>query len=214
MEIKRRVMPFLQEHGIGMWSKEISNSTKVWVCWVLNAHSKVSYRPLMTDKSCKGIDEQKENYGDENNRLLNQLPKKMHHIEVQTRTVTHQGHQTVWQHSITCCVMAYKPAAPVIPELVTMLDHDYLGNGTSIVSEAAARELDPGKCIEIILSNTAFHQNTRTISVKYVHDLYWDVKYRPSENVNYTTVRKWIMTDQLNRQRTWKQKAGISYFVK
>jgi hypothetical protein len=29
MEIKRRVMPFLQEHGIGMWSEEISNSTKV-----------------------------------------------------------------------------------------------------------------------------------------------------------------------------------------
>jgi hypothetical protein len=50
MEIKRRVMPFLQEHHIGMWSKEISNNTKVRVCWVLNAHSKVSYRPLMTDK--------------------------------------------------------------------------------------------------------------------------------------------------------------------
>jgi len=189
MEIKRRVMPFLQEHDIGMWSEEISNNTKVRVCWVLNAHSKVSFRPLMADKLCKGIDEQKENYGDDNNRLLNQLPKKMHHIEVQTRTVTHQGHQTV-----ACCVMAYKPAAPVIRELVAMLDHDYLGNGTSIVSEAAARELDPGKYIEIIHSNTAFHQNTRTISVKYVHDLYWDVKYRPSENANYTTVREWIMT--------------------
>jgi hypothetical protein len=189
MEIKRRVMPFLQEHDIGMWSEEISNNTKVRVCWVLNAHSKVSYRPLMTDKLCKGIDEQKENYGDENNRLLNQLPKKMHHIEVQTRTVTHQGHQTV-----ACCVMAYKPAAPVIRELVAMLDHDYLGNGTSIVSEAAARELDPGKYIEVINSNTAFHQNTRTISVKYIHDLYWDVKYRPSVHANYTTVREWIMT--------------------
>jgi hypothetical protein len=189
MEIKRRVMPFLQEHDIGMWSEEISNNTKVRVCWVLNAHSKVSYRPLMTDKLCKGIDEQKENYGDDNNRLLNQLPKKMHHIEVQTRTVTHQGHQTV-----ACCVMAYKPAAPVIRELVAMLDHDYLGNGTSIVSEAAARELDPGKYIEIINSNTAFHQNTRTISVKYIHDLYWDVKYRPSEKAIYTTVREWIMT--------------------
>jgi len=189
MEIKRRVMPFLQEHDIGMWSEEISNNTKVRVCWILNAHSKVSYRPLMTDKLCKGIDEQKENYGDENNRLLNQLPKKMHHIEVQTRTVTHQGHQTV-----ACCVMAYKPAAPVIRELVAMLDHDYLGNGTSIVSEAAARELDPGKYIEIINSNTAFHQNTRTISVKYIHSLYWDVKYRPCEQANYTTVREWIMT--------------------
>jgi hypothetical protein len=189
MEIKRRVMPFLQEHDIGMWSEEISNNTKVRVCWVLNAHSKVSYRPLMTDKLCKGIDEQKENYGDENKRLLDQLPKKMHHIEVQTRTVTHQGHQTV-----ACCVMAYKPAAPVIRELVAMLDHDYLGNGTSIVSEAAARELDPGKYIEIINSNTAFHQNTRTISVKYLHDLYWDVQYRPSEKANYTTVREWIMT--------------------
>jgi len=189
MEIKRRVMPFLQEHDIGMWSEEISNNTKVRVCWVLNAHSKVSYRPAMTDKLCKGIDEQKENYGDDNNRLLNQLPKKMHHIEVQTRTVTHQGHQTV-----ACCVMAYKPAAPVIRELVAMLDHDYLGNGTSIVSEAAARELDPGKYIEVINSNTAFHQNTRTISIKYVHDLYWDVKYRPSAQANYTTVKEWIMT--------------------
>ena len=189
MEIKRRLMPFLQEHNIGMWSEEISNNTKVRVCWILNAHSKVSYRPLMTDKLCKGIDEQKENYGDENNRLLNQLPKKMHHIEVQTRTVTHQGHQTV-----ACCVMGYKPAAPVIRELVAMLDHDYLGSGTSIVSEAAARELDPGKYIEIINSNTAFHQNTRTISVKYVHDLFWGVKYRPCEQANYTTVREWIMT--------------------
>ena len=189
MEIKRRVMAFLQEHDLGMWSEDISNNTKVRVCWILNAHSKVSYRPLMTDKLCKGIDQQKENYGDENNRLLNQLPKKMHHIEVQTRTVTHQGHQTV-----ACCVMAYKPAAPVIRELVAMLDHDYLGNGTSIVSEAAARELDPGKYVQIIQSNTAFHQNTRTISVKYIHDLFWGVKYRPCAEANYTTVREWIMT--------------------
>jgi hypothetical protein len=42
MEIKRQVMPFLQEHDIGMWSEEISNNTKVRECWVLNAHSKVS----------------------------------------------------------------------------------------------------------------------------------------------------------------------------
>ena len=189
MELKRRAMPFLQEHDMGMWSEEISNNTKVRVGWILNAHSKVTYRPQMTDKICKGIDEQKENYGDENNRLLNQLPKKMHHIEVQTRTVTHQGHQTV-----ACCVMAYKPAAPVIRELLAMLDHDYLGSGTSIVSEAAARELDPGKYIEIINSNTAFHQNTRTISVKYVHDLFWGVQYRPCEQANYTTVREWILT--------------------
>jgi hypothetical protein len=90
--------------------------------------------------------------------------------------------------------MTYKPAAPVIRELVAMLDHDYLGNGTSIVSEAAARELDPGKYIEIINSSTAFHQNTRKISVKYVHELYWDVQYRPSEKANYTTVHEWIMT--------------------
>ena len=189
MEIKRRAMPFLQEHNLGMWSEEISNNTKIRVCWILNAHSKVAYRPLMTDKLCKGIDQQKANYGDENNRLLNQLPEKMHHIEVQTRTVTYQGHQTV-----ACCVMAYKPAAPVIRELVAMLDHDYLGNGTSIVSEAAARELDPGKYIEIINSNTAFHQNTRTISVKYVHDLFWEIKYRPCPQANYTTVREWILT--------------------
>ena len=189
MEIKRRAMAFLQEHDMGMWSEEISNNTKVRVCWILNAHSKVSYRPLMTERLVKGIDAQKENYGDENNRLLSQLPKKMHHIEVQTRTVTHQGHQTV-----ACCVMAFKPAAPVIRELVAMLDHDYLGGGTSIVSEAAARELDPGKYIEIINSNTAFHQNTRTISVKYIHDLFWGVQYRPCAEANYTTVREWIMT--------------------
>jgi hypothetical protein len=113
----------------------------------------------------------------------------MHHIEVQARTVIHQGHQTV-----ASCVMAYKSAAPVIRELVAMLDHDYLGSSTSIVSYAAARELDPGKYIEIINSITAFHQNTRTISVKYIHDLYWDVKYRPCERANYTTVREWILT--------------------
>jgi hypothetical protein len=53
----------------------------------------------MSDKLCKGIDKQKANYGDDNNRLLSQLPKKMHHIEIQARTVTHQGHQTV-----ACCV--------------------------------------------------------------------------------------------------------------
>ena len=61
---------------MGVWSEEISNNTKVCICWILNSHSKVSYRPLMTNRLCKGIDEQKENYGDENNRLLNQLPEK------------------------------------------------------------------------------------------------------------------------------------------
>ena len=55
---------------MGVWSEEISNNTKVCICWILNSHSKVSYRPLMTNRLCKGIDEQKENYGDENNRLL------------------------------------------------------------------------------------------------------------------------------------------------
>ena len=100
---------------MGVWSEEISNNTKVCICWILNSHSKVSYRPLMTNRLCKGIDEQKENYGDENNRLLNQLPEKMHHIEVHTRTVTHQGHQTV-----AYCAMAFKPVAPVIRELVAI----------------------------------------------------------------------------------------------
>ena len=63
----------------------------------------------------------------------------MHDIELYTKTVTHQGHQTE-----AVCVMAYKPAAPVIRELVGMLDHAYLGSGTSIVGEFRAN-LAPSK---------------------------------------------------------------------
>jgi hypothetical protein len=91
-------------------------------------------------------------------------------------------------------VMAYKLAAPVIRELVGMLDHAYLGNGTSIVSDAAVGEFDGDKYSQIINENTAFHQNTRTISVKFFHDLYWNKKYRPCKEANYTTIREWIIT--------------------
>jgi hypothetical protein len=189
LDIKRRVMPFLQEHNIGMWNDEISNNSKVRVCWILNAHSRVSYKPKMKNKMCIGINQQQANYGDDNNRLLTQLPVKMHDIDLYTKIVSHQGHQTE-----AVCVMAYKPAAPVIRELVGMLDHAYLGNGTSIVSDAAVRELDGNKYSQIIDENTAFHQNTRTISVKFFHDLYWNQKYRPCKEANYTTIREWVMT--------------------
>ena len=189
LDIKRRALPFLQEHNLGMWNDEISNNSKVRVCWILNAHSRVTYKPKMKAKLCDGINQQQANRGDDNNRLLTQLPKQMHDIDLYTKTVTHQGHQTE-----AICVMAYKPAAPVIRELVGMLDHAYLGNGTSIVSDAAVRELDGDKYSQIIDENTAFHQNTRTISVKYFHDLYWNHKYRPCEAANYTTVREWVMT--------------------
>ena len=189
LDIKRRALPFLQEHNLGMWNDEISNNSKVRVCWILNAHSRVTYKPKMKDKLCNGINQQQANYGDNNHRLLNQLPTRMHDIDLYTKTVTHQGHQTE-----AICVMAYKPAAPVIRELVGMLDHAYLGNGTSIVSDAAVRELDGDKYSQIIEENTAFHQNTRTISVKYFHELYWNHKYRPCEAANYTTVREWVLT--------------------
>jgi len=189
IDIKRRALPFLQEHNIGMWNDEISNNSKVRVCWILNAHSRVTYKPTMKDKLCIGINQQQANYGDDNKRLLTQLPKRMHDIDLYTKTVTHQGHQTE-----AVCVMAYKPAAPVIRELVGMLDHAYLGNGTSIVSDAAVRELDGDKYSQIINENTAFHQNTRTISVKFFHDMYWNQKYRPCKEANYTTIREWVMT--------------------
>jgi hypothetical protein len=132
----------------------------------------------MKDKLCIGINQQQVNYGDDNNRLLTQLPKRMHDIDLYTKTVTHQGHQTE-----AVCVMAYKPAAPVIRELVGMLDHAYLGNGTS-----------SDKYSQIINENTEFHQNTRTISVKFFHDMYWNQKYRPCKEANYTTIREWVMT--------------------
>ena len=189
LDIKRRAMAFLQEHDLGMWNDEISNNSKVRVCWILNAHSRVTYKPQMKEKLCIGINQQQANRGDDNNRLLTQLPKQMHDIDLYTKTVSHQGHQTE-----AVCVMAYKPAAPVIRELVGMLDHAYLGNGTSIVSDAAVRELDGNKYSQIIDENTAFHQNTRTISVKFFHDLYWNQKYRPSKEANYTTIREWVMT--------------------
>lgn len=67
---KRRALPFLREHNIGMWNDEISNNSKVRVCWILNAHSRVSYKPKMKDKLCIGINKQQANYGDEDNRLL------------------------------------------------------------------------------------------------------------------------------------------------
>jgi hypothetical protein len=171
VDIKRRVMPFLYEHNIGMWNDEISNNSKVRICWILNAHSRVTYRPKMKEKLCIGLNKQQPNYGDENNRLLTQLPRKMHDIDLYTKTVTYHGHETE-----AVCVMAYKPAAPVIQELIGMLDHAYLGSGTSIVSEAAVQELDGKKYSDLINENTAFHQNTRTISTKYFHDLYWNHK--------------------------------------
>ena len=189
VDIKRRAMAFLQEHDLGMWNDEISNNSKVRVCWILNAHSRVTYKPQMKQKLCVGINQQQANRGDDNNRLLTQLPKQMHDIDLYTKTVSHQGHQTE-----AVCVMAYKPAAPVIRELVGMLDHAYLGNGTSIVSDAAVRELDGNKYSQIIDENTAFHQNTRTISVKFFHDIYWNQKYRPCKEANYTTIREWVMT--------------------
>jgi hypothetical protein len=143
----------------------------------------------MKNKLCIGINLQQANYGNDNNRLLTQLPVKMHDIDFYTKIVAHQGHQTE-----AVCVMAYKPAAPVIRELVGMLDHAYLGNGTSTVSDAAVRELDGNKYSQIIDENTTFHQNTRTISVKFFHDLYWNQKYRPCKEANYMTIREWVMT--------------------
>jgi hypothetical protein len=47
---------------------------------------------------------------------------------------------------------------------------------------------------QLITANTEFHQNTRTISIKYFHDLYWDVPYQPSPKANHTPVKDWIMT--------------------
>jgi hypothetical protein len=74
-----------------------------------------------------------------------------------------------------------------------MLPHDYLGNKMSFVSEAAARELDSEKYTALIVANTEFHQNTRTISIKYFHGQYWKVPYEPSELVNHTPIREWII---------------------
>ena len=80
-------MPFLQEHNIGMWSEEISCNTKVRVCWILNAHNRVTNKPDIRRKTIEGINSQSKNYGDENNRLLKQLPKNMKDLAVQSRTI-------------------------------------------------------------------------------------------------------------------------------
>lgn len=188
IEIKRRVMPFLQEHNIGMWSEEISCNTKVRVCWILNAHNRVTNKPEIRRKTIEGINSQSKNYGDENNRLLKQLPKNMKDLAVQSRTINHKGYTTE-----AVCILAYRPIAPVVRELIAMLPHDYLGNKMSFVSEAAARELDSEKYTALIVANTEFHQNTRTISIKYFHEQYWKVPYKPSKLAKYAPVRDWIM---------------------
>ena len=188
IEIKRRVMAFLHEYNIGMWSEEISCNTKVRVCWILNAHNRVTNKSEVRRKTIEGINSQSKNYGDENNRLLQQLPKNMKDLEVQSRTINHKGYTTE-----AVCILAYRPIAPVVRELIAMLPHDYLGSKMSFVSEAAARELDSEKYTALIVANTEFHQNTRTISIKYFHEQYWKVPYKPSELANYTPVREWIL---------------------
>jgi hypothetical protein len=140
IEIKRRVMPFLQEYNKGIWSEEISCNTKVRVCWIINAHNRVSNKLEIRRKTIEGINAQSKNNGDENNRLLGQLPTNMKDLAVQSRTINHRRYTTE-----AVCILVYKPIAPVIRELIAMLPHDYLGNIMSYVSESAAREIDSEK---------------------------------------------------------------------
>jgi hypothetical protein len=111
-------MPFLQEYNIGMWSEEISCNTNVRVCWIINAHNRVSNKSEIRRKTIEGINAQSKNHGDENNRLLGQLPTNMKDLAVQSRTINHRGYTTE-----AVCILAYKPIAPVIRELIAMLHH-------------------------------------------------------------------------------------------
>ena len=82
-------------------------------------------------------------------RILTQLPERMHDIDMyhvyKNSNTYYQGHTKRRQ-----CVSWHTSWR----ELVGMLDYAYLGNGTSIVSDAAVCKLDGDKCSHISNENT------------------------------------------------------------